>query len=57
MEESPSHQTQQEKILETPGADDATQPDTGFEGEEGAMEMDGIEDEEKELLEDDLRLL
>jgi len=59
MEESLINQTQEERILETPGTDDTTQLELGGEGkgEEDAMEKDGVEDEEKELLEDDLRLL
>jgi len=57
MEESPSNQTQEERILETSGTYDTTQPKIGGEGKEGALEMDGVEDKEKELLEDDLCLL
>jgi len=48
MEESSINQTQEEWILETPGTDDTTQPELGGEGEEDSMEMDGVEDKEKE---------
>ncbi len=51
------NETQEERVVQTPGTDDTTQPEIGGEEEGHAMEMDVVDDEEKDLLEDDLRKL
>ncbi len=55
MDVSPMNVTQDDRIVETPGTDDTTQPEIGVEGH--PMEEDMLDEEEKDLLEDDLRRL
>lgn len=59
MDVSPSVLSQDERIQETPNTDDMVQPEIGVEeeGEEEFVEDDMLEDEEKDLLEDELRQL
>ncbi len=57
MDVSPIHQTQEERILGTPGTDDTTQSEIGVEDEGQFMEEDVVVEEEKELLEDDFHRL
>jgi hypothetical protein len=57
MDVSPINQTQEDTLLETPGTDDTMQPKIGIEEEGQFMEEDVVDEDEKELLEDDLRRL
>ncbi len=52
MDVSPVNLSQVERIIETPGTDDTAQPEI-----RGQVEVEFAEDEEKELLEDELRRL
>ncbi len=54
MDVSPVNLAQEERILETSGIDDTEQPKIGAKGEGDFVEDDVVEDEEKELLEDEL---
>lgn len=57
MEESPLALTQDEQSKVTPGTDEAIQPEIGVEEEDTLMDDVDEDEEEKELLEDELRRL
>jgi len=57
MDISSVNERQEERILETFGTNDSMQPQIAIEKDEEYKEEDVIDDKEKELLEDKLRML
>jgi len=57
MDVSPLNQTQEDTIVETPRTNETTQPEIGGKDDVHVMEEDVVDDEEKDLLEDDLQPL
>jgi hypothetical protein len=57
MDVSPINETHEDRILETLRTDDTMQPEIGMDEEGHFMKDDVVDDEEKELLEDNLTRL
>jgi len=54
MDVSPINQMQEDRIVETLGTNDTTQPKIGGNNEGQPMEEDVLDDKEKDLLKDNL---